>query len=364
MATDFSRAVAATIRAHRMISPNERVLAGLSGGPDSVALVRVLLELKDSLHLSLGIAHLHHGLRGAEADRDQAFAKALAADLSLPFFTDKQDVAALAKQARTSVETAGRDARYTFFNDIAQDRGFTRIALGHHRNDNAEQILMNLIRGSGPKGLSGIPPVRDGRYIRPLIQRSRKEILDYLDQLNQAYVLDSSNQDPAHLRNRIRHHLMPLLEAEYNPGMDGALNRLSHILRAENDFVAAAADQGFRDCTHSRKTGHITLSSADLSRCHEALIPRIIRKAIRSVKSDLRRITLDHIRAIRALMDRSEPGKHLDLPGRIRVTKERDHLHFRKESVPLRELGRMEKQNTSGKSRAQGTGPGNQALES
>ena len=340
----FCRDVDQTLQDHVMVRKNEAVLIGISGGPDSIALARVLICLAKERDLRLGLAHLNHGLRGADADHDQAFTRKFAAEFHLPFFCEQRDVSALAKQAGTSVEEAGRNARYAFFTQVADTRGFCRIATGHTKDDNAEQVLMGLLRGSGSKGLAGIPPIRENRFIRPLINRSRREILAFLDDLDQAYVLDDSNQDTAYLRNRIRSHLLPLLEKEYNPAVKQGLHRLSTILYDEDRFLDDHAARAYDACVKKKETDAVFLSLQAVTRLHPALAPRVLRYGIQMVKSDLRQITHDHIRAIQHLLTRAEPGRHLDLPGRIRVYKTRHQVCFKKETIPLRQLGRMQKQ--------------------
>jgi tRNA(Ile)-lysidine synthase len=339
----FCRKVAATIQAHAMVRAGNRVLVAASGGPDSMALVRAMLRLAPALKIRIGLAHLHHGLRGPDADRDQAFVQAFAAANSLPCFCETRDVKTLAGEKKLSLEEAGRQARYDFFSRTAADHGFARIATGHTRDDNAEQVLMSLIRGSGLTGLGGIPAKRDDRIIRPLIDCSRQDILAFLDALGQTSVTDGSNQDPAFLRNRVRHYLMPLLEKEYNPGMKQGLHRLSRIVFEENQFLENLSRQAFDQCVEQKDLTAVTLFLPKLETGHPALLPRVIRHAIRHVKTNLHGITHDHIADIRHLAAHAPPGKHLDLPDRIRVYKTRDRICIKKETLPLRKLGRMQK---------------------
>lgn len=218
-----------------------------------MALARVLQRLAPELEVRIGLAHLHHGLRGPDADRDQTFVQAFAAVHGLPCFCGTRDVQALAGEKKTSLEDAGRQARYDFFFRTAATHGFTRIATGHTGDDNAEQVLMALIRGSGSTGLAGIPAKREDRIIRPLIDCSRQDILEFLDALGQTSVTDDSNQDPAFLRNRVRHHLMPLLEKDYNPGMKQGLRRLSRIISEEDLFMETLARKAFDQCAEQKK---------------------------------------------------------------------------------------------------------------
>jgi len=311
-----------------------------------MALVRALNHVAPEFELRIGLAHLNHGLRGLDAQRDQAFVQQFAEDHDLPCFSDIRDVKHLASETGNSLEEAGRNARYDFFFRIAADHGYSRIATGHTRDDNAEQVLMALVRGSGSQGLSGIPAKRNAMIIRPLIDRSRQEIIDFLEALNQAYITDDSNQDPAFLRNRIRSHLMPLLEKDYNPNIRQGLHRLSRILAEETRFLEDHTCRAFDCCMKQKDRDAVFLSIPGLAALHPALIPRVIRHAILHVKTNLRRITHDHITAIQDLAATAAPGKHLDLPDRIRVYKTRDRLCIRKETLPLRQLGRWHKQST------------------
>ncbi|MCP3941755.1 MAG: tRNA lysidine(34) synthetase TilS [Desulfobacteraceae bacterium] len=340
----FVREVLETILQFNMIQKKDAVLVGVSGGPDSVTLVLALLFLVKNLELALGIAHFNHGLRGEESQRDENFVKDLAHRLCLPFFGKKMDIGNLAKKNHLSIEEAGRNARYAFFTKIADTHKFTKIATGHNRDDNAEQVLISLLRGAGPRGLSGIPPMRENRFIRPLIQMPKLRILNFLREKDQPFVVDSSNTDESYLRNKIRHNLIPRLEQDFNPEIKSSLDRLSHIIRQEEDFLTAQASQVFNFCMIEENKALVVLSIAKLIKSHPALVNRVLRQAIERVKKDLKRITLAHVQDILVLMSRAESGKSLDLPGRIRVYKTQERLCIQKEALGLRELGKGKKQ--------------------
>ncbi len=336
-----SRAVD-TMAGFDMVQKGDAILIGISGGPDSVALTRMLLTVQDQWHLTLGLAHLNHMSRGKESFRDEKFVTEFAAENKLPLFLERQDIDGAARQAKQSFEETGRTARYDLFTRLAQKHCFKKIALGHNRDDNAEQVLMALTRGAGPAGLKGIVPQRQN-IIRPLIRLTKSQILDYLDRVGQSYVLDQSNQDPSFLRNRVRHRLIPFLETGYNPKIRESLDRLSRILQEEEDYLTIQARKGLEACQQDQAHDYIVLSIETLSACHPALVSRILRAGLSRVKKDLRRISMAHVREIRDFMDRAESGKHLDLPGQIRVYKNKDLLTLRKEALPLRELGRRQK---------------------
>lgn len=341
---DFIQIIAKTIDDFGMLENQDTVLVAVSGGSDSVALVLALLGLKEKYTIKIGIAHLNHLLREEESLRDEVFVKELAYKLDLPFHGERKDITAYAKKHRLSIEEAGREARYRFFERIANTHGYTKIATGHNKNDTAELVLINLLRGAGPKGLSGIPPIRNKKYIRPLIQISKNQTLDFLNLKNQPYVFDSSNTDMTYLRNKIRHELLPHLQSEYNPEIINSLNRLSKILRQEEDFWDTEIKLQFNKCLIKTEASCLSFSKTLLSNLHPALLNRVLRKAIKTIKKDLKRISLAHINDMIEFCFNSLSGNSLDLPGQIRVYKNKDSIMIKKEDEPLRKIGKKEKQ--------------------
>ncbi len=325
------RTVRETIARYGMFGPEDAVLIAVSGGPDSVALVHILNTIARDYSLQLAVAHLNHCLRGSESDRDAEFVSALAGTLDLPFYSDKEDVRAFQRRRRLSPEEAARQVRYAFYDAVASKEGFNKIALGHHSDDNAELVLMNLLRGSGPLGLSGIAPVRDKKIVRPLIRLKRSEILRYISEKKIGFVSDVSNADPAYRRNKIRHQLLPELKESYNPAIVDALNRLGEILRAENQWMDEALEPVFNDCVLTRASHRIRLALPGINRIDPAAGRRIIRKAILSVKQDLRRITLLHVDAVLELAKKGPICGSLDLPGGVRVIKDVEALTIKME---------------------------------
>ena len=318
-------AVCRTIGRHAMVAPESAVLVGVSGGPDSVALLHALVRLQPELAVArVGVAHVHHGLRGAEADADLAFVASLAAGLGLPFYTEKIDVAAAARNTGASVEDAARTARYRFFQDTAAAHGYQKIATAHHANDNAEWVLMNLVRGAGPDGLSGIPPVRDN-IIRPLIHVSRDDILAFLTHGGMDYVEDSTNADLTFTRNRVRHHLLPLLEEQYNPGIAASLNRVAEIFRDESLWIRDMVSGLFEQAVLLREPGRVVLKAGVVRALPLAARRRLVRRVLEIVKGDLRRITFDHVETVCRGVGRAFG---LDLPDAVHVSGNEQELVF------------------------------------
>ena len=234
--------VLSTIQQHQMFTQGAVLLVAVSGGADSVALLHFLRELREEWNLTLRALHLNHNLRGAESDADEAFVRKLCADWDIPLIVECADVAARAAKTGESIEVAARNCRYEFFEREGRAHQ-AKVATAHTCSDNGETVLLNLIRGTALRGLTGIAPVR-GRYIRPLIACTRQEIEAYCQEHNLSYVTDSTNHSDAYTRNRIRRHIMPLLEQE-NPRLAEGLARMCEILRQDADYLDEQAETAF-----------------------------------------------------------------------------------------------------------------------
>jgi len=321
-----------------MLRPGDTVLVGVSGGPDSVALLNILNILAPIIHLKLGVAHLNHRLRQNASARDAEFAAAQANALGIPFFQEQTDVRDYALRKRLSVEEAGREVRYAFLYNAAETHGYNRIALGHHSDDNAELVLMFILRGSGPLGISGIPPVRDDTIIRPLIELKRSDIMIFLNASGIPFVSDRSNTDTRHLRNKIRLQLMPALKASYNPKAVETLNKLSRIVRDEDQWMEAMIDPVFENAVVVKSRDRLVLSATPLRKAHPAVTRRIMRKAVAAVKGNLRRISFSHIESALGLLHLPSNGRSLHFPDGISLECDGGNVIIDRTNHPLRSL--------------------------
>ncbi|MCF0137959.1 MAG: tRNA lysidine(34) synthetase TilS [Oscillospiraceae bacterium] len=224
---------------YNMLSPGDRVLVALSGGADSMCLLHCLWENADKLGITVCAAHYNHGIRGSEAERDAEFAGSRCSERGIPFICGSGDVPKYAEEKRLSAEEAARELRYAFLADAAERLGCNKIATAHNAEDNAETLLLNLCRGGGARGLSGIPPVR-GKIIRPLIMTGRRDIEAYLEEKGVPHVEDSTNLGDDYTRNIIRHRVMPVL-TEINPAFAMAAMRTSRSLREDEDCLEKLA---------------------------------------------------------------------------------------------------------------------------
>ena len=298
-----------------MLAPGGRVIAAVSGGPDSVAMLHVLRELYGELDISLAVAHLDHGFRPESAD-EAGFVKDIAEGMGLPFFTEKARLKESLLARPENRQEAARRVRYEFLEKVLREFNADKISVGHTADDQAETLLMRLLRGSGTQGLSAIPPVR-GRIVRPLIEATRDDVLEYLSKRGIRYVTDPSNLKPDYLRNRLRMELFPLLK-KCNPEVIKSLCQSADILREEGDFLDGYAGQAL-DGIARESHGALILGREALLAMHPAIRRRVLRLAVGRVKGDLLGVGFTHLAESEGLISSGETGKSLDLPGGIRI---------------------------------------------
>lgn len=276
-----------TIARYRMIERGDTVIVAVSGGADSVALLHVLNTLRDELDMNLVVAHMNHCIRGADSDQDALFVEALSTKLGIPYVIETTDVPAIRKQMHVGIEEAARKVRYDFLEQVAKSCDAKRVAVAHTADDQAETVLLNIIRGAGLEGLSRMPYVR-GRIIRPLMEISKSQVEAYLKENGLAWRVDESNLDQNYARNRVRHRLVPLLRDEFNPRVKEALVTLSKLACDESDIVSQAAQGVFESTTKEVGPKSVIFDADMLAGNPRAIQRRCIRMAIEIVKGDLR----------------------------------------------------------------------------
>ncbi len=326
----FVTKVKETIKKYGMLKKGDGVVVGVSGGPDSVALLFLLNSLKKEFNLSLHIAHLNHKLRGQESEQDLYFVNNLAGRLKIPITVQEEDVLKKAWMQKQSVEEVGRQLRYDFFVRVARDKKMKKIAVGHTRDDQAETILMRIIRGSGLSGLCGIPASRQLEgclIIRPLVESSRCEIEDYLKKNGIAVRVDSSNKDNRYFRNRVRNKLLPLLEREYNPNIKEILANFAESVSADFELLHKIARRHLRVVSKREKV-RISINLEKFRRFKKATQRMVAREAIKELKGDLRRIDYRHWRELEDLINNRKGSAVVDLPDGVSAVKKKGELIF------------------------------------
>lgn len=305
--------VAEFINRYNMLARGQAVGVAVSGGADSVCLLHVLAELAPHWALRLVVLHLNHGLRGEESDQDEAFVKQLAASLGLNCLARRVDVGLLRRMTGDNLEQAARAARREFFLDCMRQAGLGRVALGHTRSDQAETVLLRLMRGSGPEGLAGILPVTQEGFIRPLLGVERAEVEQYLRDRNIAWREDSTNRDLALARNRIRHQVLPVLLRDFNPALVGALARYAELAQTENDFWKCRIERLARRLLERRPPA-VLVRADRLAGLPAAVGRRLVRYILEKIKGDLRRIEFEHVEQILRLAAEKSGHGRLQVP--------------------------------------------------
>jgi len=349
----LAQAVLEYIRKHELLRAGDRVGAAVSGGADSVAMLRLLLELRGEIGVVLSVAHFNHKLRGCDSDADERFVAELAQRHKLELCCERRDVAAYAAEKHLSLETAGREMRYEFFRRLLLQGQLNRIATAHTLDDQAETVLLRIVRGAGSRGLAGIYPQlsvvssqfsesnqhsaisiqsQPASIIRPLLGTRRKDIKVYLSELGQGWREDKSNRDLRHARNRVRHGILPRLERNLNPAVREALAETAEIARAEEEYFEEEVARVLTE-TWKRQAGKLNLAA--LANLPLALQRRVVRAAGESLGL---RLEFRHVEEVLALLAiGSGSARSTVLPNGWTVSRNKSELRFEPESLAAKE---------------------------
>ena len=324
------------IRKNKLVKKGNSVVLGVSGGADSICMLKLLSDLQKRLGISLYVLHINHMIRGEEADQDAVFVKKICTKFKVPHRVINVDVPALAEREGLSEEEAGRYVRYDEFSKYAYEVGATKIAVAHNSNDNAETVLMNLARGTGIKGLGGIPPKREMEdangnvveVIRPILCLSRKEIEDYLKENEIEYRNDSTNDSTDYTRNKIRLEIMPLLENINDNAMQNITNA-SNELADTSDYIEKDVDEAYEEFV-TEEDGKLFLSDESFA-IDPIVLTGVIRKMIENIAGKLKDITRIHVGDVVSLSEK-QVGKKIDLPYSIVAEREYEGISMFSES--------------------------------
>ena len=337
------------IREHGMIEKGDVVIAGVSGGADSVCLLFVLCALREKLGFQVKACHVNHGLRGADADADEAYVRRLCLDLGVPCRFFSVNVELTAKKRKQSAEEAGRALRREAFEAMCREDGGTKIATAHHKDDNAETLLFNMARGTGLKGLGGIRPAA-GKWVRPLLALTREQTEQYLKDRGIPWCEDRTNDGDDYTRNRIRHHILPALKEQINPAAARHLDELSRQAREVWDYLEQGVDRAWENCVtlgyaegrHERKKktdaaapGPVRGRMLEISACQfekemPAVQNQLLRRCLAYVRGAEKDIGTVHTAAVAELFGK-QAGRRIDLPGKVRAERTYTGVQVRKE---------------------------------
>lgn len=313
---ELSDRVLKYVRKHNMIADGSGILIALSGGADSICLALILKDLQESLDLKLMACHINHSLRGEEADGDEDFSRDFCEVNSIPFISVRVDVNSYAEDNKIGTEEAARLLRYETFDRVSAEYGLDYTALAHNKNDQAETILFRFLRGSSSKGLSGMKPKRDDKYIRPLLDTTRQEIEEYLESKGQTFRTDSTNLTPDFTRNKIRLELIPLLERDYNPDIINTLTETGELMTMDSEYLDKKALE-LLESNSLLKKDRIVIGGK-LFKEDQAITSRAVLIAYGRLKGYTTDISKIHIDDILKLAE-GETGKSLDIPGGVTV---------------------------------------------
>ena len=331
MRSNLLENVLKTVRNFDMIQSGDRVLAAVSGGPDSVFLLHALNRLRGKLGLtSLAACNLDHGLRGDESRDDSLFVRKLCKTLKVKFIHKRIDLRKI-KSKSISTEEAGREERYKFFKEVAGETGSNVIATGHTLDDQAETILMRLVKGASLKGMVGISPVREEppiRIIRPLLELEKKEISNFLDEHNIQYRMDRTNLEPVYFRNIVRSEIIPFME-RYNPRLKRALFNLAEHLREDFEFIREEKSRRAKRLARGGKDS-VEIRIKDIAVQPKAIQKEILRDALSDAGGEVKRLSFRHWKDVEHFIRYNRRGGAIDLPGDVRVTKTDRTLVFHK----------------------------------
>lgn len=318
-----------------MIKMNDTIIIGVSGGADSMALLHVLIDLIQAYNLTLIAAHIHHGLRGKAADEDQMLVEKTCNKYGVICEVLHIDVNKLAKEQGLTVEEAGRNARYHFFNVLCQKHQTKKVAVAHHQNDQAETVVHHFFRGSGLKGLCGMQPIRQDGLIRPLLMVTREEIEAYCRENKIQFRTDDTNFSTEYTRNAIRLSLIPEIEKNFNPNFIRNIAQMSMLLSDENDWIEKMTQQAYQNVAQTQHN-KIKLSRSGTIDMPKALMRRVIRESIRKVKGNITNIESKHVEMVVDLVKHGRTGAQIQLPKGTRVICDTNHIVFEgKEGVNI-----------------------------
>ncbi len=314
-----------TIKENNLIEPEDVIVVGVSGGPDSISLLYCLNKFKKILKCKIVCAHVNHLIR-KDSTEDEEFVENVCKELKIDFYKKRVEIEKLAKDLKKGTEETGREVRYNFFDEVSEKVGANKIAIAHNQNDNAETMLLNLIRGTGLKGLEGIQPMEYGKYIRPFINISREEIENYCNKYNLKPRIDSTNKENIYNRNIIRNEILPLIK-EINPNVEQALSRASKIIKEENDYINENVEKIFLEKSHTA-VGESSFYLKDFNNNSKTIKENLVIYTINKLIGTTRNIEKTNIDDIIKLAENNIGNKFMEINKKIKILVKNKKIFF------------------------------------
>lgn len=336
-----------TVIKNKLINKGDNIVVGVSGGPDSIALLFILEELQEIIKFNLFVAHINHGIRGEEADKDEHYVKNVCEKLNIPFYSKKVNMDKYAKKHRLSSEEAGRVIRYKFFRELLSKNGGGKIAVAHNKNDQAETLILRIVRGTGIDGLKGME-YKKNDVIRPLLDIDRSEIEKFCQDNCLDARIDKTNLETIYGRNKVRLELIPYIEKNFNEGIIDTLVRTSKIMQLESNFLKKHAKKIYGQILIKKDKNSIKLNNKEFLKIHDGMKSRVLRNSIENLIGHIKGVEEKHIASIIELSFNENTGKEIHIGNNIRVKISYDYLIIENGNKKIKTIDTRKKVNIDG----------------
>ena len=320
-----------TIKKYNLIEKGDKLVLGVSGGPDSIAMLNILNDIRNdrNLHLEFDIivAHVNHMIR-EEAKDDESFVKEFCEKIDVPFYSKSIDVQKIANNNKIGTEEAGRNARYNFFDEILTKTNSNKIAIAHNKNDKVETMIMNMLRGSGIAGLKGIEPIKDSRYIRPLIECERYEIEQYCKENSIDARIDKTNFENIYTRNKVRNIVIPYIKQEFNPNIIKTMDRLSELVKEENEYLENTVKKIYNELIIEEKEKQFVMDLKGFNKQEKVIKARLLLYTISRLLGSTNGIEKIHIEDVIKLCENNIGNKYLTPNKNIKILVKNHKIYF------------------------------------
>lgn len=320
-----------TIKKYNLIQNGDKIVLGVSGGPDSISMLDILNEIRidktNNLDFNIVVAHVNHMIR-EEAGEDLEFVKNFCNKIGVEFYSKSIDIQKIANTNKIGTEEAGRNARYEFFDEILEKTNSNKIAIAHNKNDKVETIIMNMLRGSGIAGLKGIEPIKNNKYIRPLIECERYEIENYCKEKNIEARIDRTNFENVYTRNKIRNIIIPYIKNEFNPNIIQTMDRLSELVKEEDEYLEKLVEQKYQEMLLEEKTKEIVIDLKKFNKEEKVIKSRILLYTIARLLGSTKRIEKIHIEDVIKMCSNNIGNKYLTPNKNIKILLKNHKIYF------------------------------------